>query len=437
MVPIEELRIGIIGSVDSGKSTLTGVLTKDILDDGRGFARSKILHYPHEKESGRTSSVAQHFIRNRIIKEDIKNINYDDDTIKGNDENIIKGKAVEHTIGFIDLAGHEKYLKTTVCGINRCLIDYACVVIGSNMGVLRMTIEHIGIAISMNIPIFIVMTKIDLAPPNIRQKTYKDILSLLNKRGGNRIPILIKNREHLTKLSQYYDKKDYITPVPIFQVSSVHGNGLDILKGYINNLQCYHDYEYLKTKDANFIIETTFIIKGLGMVISGIMQYGIIKMGDILHIGPFGNEYYKVMIKSIHNNFRENIPYLEAGQTGCFNIKVMNRPYFKRENIRKGVRIMQSPKIYTHFSAIIKILHHPTTIKAKYQPTIHCGAISQVASICNITDLDGNPKEYLRLGDKAIVEFKFCFRPEYIQPDTMMIFREGKTKGIGKIIKVY
>ena len=42
-VPIEELRIGVIGSVDSGKSTLTGVLTKDILDDGRGFARSKNL----------------------------------------------------------------------------------------------------------------------------------------------------------------------------------------------------------------------------------------------------------------------------------------------------------------------------------------------------------------------------------------------------------
>ena len=54
-VPIEELRIGVIGSVDSGKSTLTGVLTKDVLDDGRGFARSKILRYPHEKESGNVS----------------------------------------------------------------------------------------------------------------------------------------------------------------------------------------------------------------------------------------------------------------------------------------------------------------------------------------------------------------------------------------------
>ena len=100
-----------VGSVDSGKSTLTGVLTKDVLDDGRGLARSKILRYPHEKESGRTSSVAQHFIRKRIVKEEIKNSNYDDkinngtndDKINSSDgEQCINEQEVEHTIGFID-----------------------------------------------------------------------------------------------------------------------------------------------------------------------------------------------------------------------------------------------------------------------------------------------------------------------------------------------
>ena len=244
-VPIEELRIGVIGSVDSGKSTLTGILTKNILDDGRGLARSKILRFPHEKESGRTSSVAQHFIRKRNIKEEIKNSNYDDkindntgntgntdntgdteNTDNTGDTEISTKKEVEHTIGFIDLAGHEKYLKTTVSGINRCYIDYACVVVGSNMGVLRMTIEHIGIVISMNIPTFIVMTKIDLAPPNIRQKTYQDILKLLKKKANNSSPILIKDEAGLQRVAQYYNDGDYMTPIPIFQVSSVHGLSL-------------------------------------------------------------------------------------------------------------------------------------------------------------------------------------------------------------------
>lgn len=37
-----EIRVAIIGNVDSGKSTLVGVLTRAILDDGRGLARSKV-----------------------------------------------------------------------------------------------------------------------------------------------------------------------------------------------------------------------------------------------------------------------------------------------------------------------------------------------------------------------------------------------------------
>ena len=34
-----DIRVAVIGNVDSGKSTLVGVLTKGIMDDGRGFAR--------------------------------------------------------------------------------------------------------------------------------------------------------------------------------------------------------------------------------------------------------------------------------------------------------------------------------------------------------------------------------------------------------------
>lgn len=38
----QEVRVAIIGNVDSGKSTMVGVLTRSMLDDGRGLARSKV-----------------------------------------------------------------------------------------------------------------------------------------------------------------------------------------------------------------------------------------------------------------------------------------------------------------------------------------------------------------------------------------------------------
>ncbi len=52
-----DTRIAMIGNVDSGKSTLIGVLTNAALDDGRGAARGLVLKHRHEQENGRTSAV--------------------------------------------------------------------------------------------------------------------------------------------------------------------------------------------------------------------------------------------------------------------------------------------------------------------------------------------------------------------------------------------
>ena len=54
-----DIRVAIIGNVDSGKSTLVGVLSKGELDDGRGAARLKVFNFTHEAENGRTSSIGQ------------------------------------------------------------------------------------------------------------------------------------------------------------------------------------------------------------------------------------------------------------------------------------------------------------------------------------------------------------------------------------------
>jgi hypothetical protein len=53
----DDVRVAMIGNVDSGKSTLIGVLTHASLDDGRGGARKLVLKHRHEQENGRTSAV--------------------------------------------------------------------------------------------------------------------------------------------------------------------------------------------------------------------------------------------------------------------------------------------------------------------------------------------------------------------------------------------
>jgi GTPase len=43
--------------------------------------------------------------------------------------------------------------------------------------------------------------------------------------------------------------------------------------------------------------------------------------------------------------------------------------------------------------------------------------------------------ELLRSGDRACVRFRFLQRPEYLTPGTRFVFREGRTKGIGMVVK--
>ena len=52
------IKIAVAGNVDSGKSTLAGVLLNDCLDDGRGKCRSMILRNKHELDTGRTSCIS-------------------------------------------------------------------------------------------------------------------------------------------------------------------------------------------------------------------------------------------------------------------------------------------------------------------------------------------------------------------------------------------
>ena len=189
---------------------------------------------------------------------------------------------------------------------------------------------------------------------------------------------------------------------------------------------------FIPWNNSVFIIDEAFKVVGVGLVVSGLVKEGIIRIGDKISIGPFMGKFKEVIVKSIHDNFRNNIEYLEAGFSGCLNIKPVNskKEPINKTMIKRGKVCLKTPKCIREFEAEITILHHPTTIKVNYQPFIHCGPVRQCARICHMD------KQLIRTGDKAIVKFKFMFHPEFVETDSTLIFREGKTKGIGKIISV-
>nr|XP_020473517.1 GTP-binding protein 1-like isoform X1 [Monopterus albus]XP_020473519.1 GTP-binding protein 1-like isoform X2 [Monopterus albus]XP_020473520.1 GTP-binding protein 1-like isoform X1 [Monopterus albus] len=414
-----EVRVAVVGNVDAGKSTLLGVLTHGELDNGRGFARQKLFRHKHEMESGRTSSVG-----NDILGFDHEGqvVNKPDSHGGGLDWTKICEKSSK-VITFIDLAGHEKYLKTTVFGMTGHLPDFCMLMVGSNAGIVGMTKEHLGLALALNVPVFVVVTKIDMCPANILQETLKLLQRLLKSPGCRKIPVLVQNKDDVIVTASNFCSERMC---PIFQISNVTGENMDLLKMFLNLLSSRTTFS--NDEPAEFQIDDTYSVPGVGTVVSGTTLHGVIRLNDTLLLGPDPlGIFIPIAVKSIH---RKRMPVREVhgGQTASFALKKI-----KRSSIRKGM-VMVSPKLMPQatweFEAEILVLHHPTTISPRYQAMVHCGSIRQTATILSMN------KECLRTGDKATVHFRFIKTPEYLHCDQKLVFREGRTKAVGTITKL-
>lgn len=427
---MKEVRVATIGNVDSGKSTLVGVLTKCILDDGRGYARQLVFNFDHEKGSGRTSSVTQEIMG-------FKNNKQVEPHKTTDKKNTLWSKIVKDSdkiVSLIDLCGHEKYLKTTIFGLTGLVPDYAMIVIGANMGVQRMTKEHLGIALALKVPIFIAITKVDIAPPEIYKQTIDYITKVLRSKGAQKMPIIVREADDI---SVYAESMVSDRVCPIFSVSSVSGEGIEQLRSFMGLLQSRNAQNSNSVKSSQdkveFLIDGSFNVKGVGLVLSGTLVSGTVTVGQILLLGPDKKgDFRQVVVKSIHFK-RSSVEEVGSGNSACFHVKAKDKESLKSTDIRKGMVILDkdsNPKAAMEFEAEVVILHHATTIKTKYQAVIHTGVVRQTAQVLSMTS------ELLRTGDKGTVRFRFMRSPEYLHEGAAILFREGRTRGLGQISKI-
>ena len=289
-----------------------------------------------------------------------------------------------------------------------------------------MTREHLLLALILKLPIIFVISKIDLCPNEVLQNTLKDINLILKRYKCNK-KIVELSEDNMLDLCDLNNKNVF----PILKVSNTTGLNIDLLKNYLGNLKVDKDWDALKDKNALVLIEDIFFVNGVGIVISGTVNSGTVKKGHKYMIGPFSGIFREVIIKSIHNNFREFEDEIPCGRSGCFNIKTNEKKFnLKKTVLKRGMMLIDvnsDEHTYMEFRAKVKILHHPTTIKQNYETMIHCGTIKQVAKIIFIE------KDLLRTGDQSNVIFRFKRKPEFIQKNKQIIFREGKTKGVGVV----
>jgi GTPase len=268
---------------------MIGVLSQGKLDDGRGKLRTVVFNHKHEHQTGRTSSIGQQIV------------GFDDKGVCVNhtfEHSFTWGDIIEKSfkiISFLDLAGHEKYIKIAVEGMTGHMPDYCLLLVGSNMGVTIMTKEHFGIAMGLKIPLLVVITKIDLCPENVLKQTLADVQYLLKK--GRKTPFIVRTKDDMITVIKNFSN-DRV--VPIILVSNVSGENLDLLRMYLNFAPPRIQWEMLTDKPTEVLVDQTYFVTGVGTVVSGTVMAGKVTPGSSLLLGPDSSgAFVPAAIKSI------------------------------------------------------------------------------------------------------------------------------------------
>ncbi|XP_041640375.1 GTP-binding protein 2b isoform X2 [Cheilinus undulatus] len=408
-----DLRVAVLGNVDSGKSTLLGVLTQGELDNGRGRARLNLFRHLHEIQTGRTSSISFEILGFNSKGEVV---NYSESRTA---EEICESSS--KMITFIDLAGHHKYLKTTIFGLTSYCPDFAMLVVSANTGIAGTTREHLGLAMALKVPIFIVVSKVDLCSRGTVDRTVRQLERVLKQPGCNKVPMVISNPDDAVTAAQQFA-----------QSACVSGESLDLLKVFLNilpPLSNSKEQEELMQQLTEFQVDEIYSVPDVGTVVGGTLYSGVCREGERLVVGPTDEgRFLRLKVGSIQRN-RSACRVLRAGQAATLALG-----NFDRSLLRKGM-VMVSPKmnptICCQFEAAIVLLFHAKTFRRGSQVTVHVGNVRQTAIVeC----LHG--KEELRTGERAVVRFRFIKHPEYLRLGAKLLFREGVTKGIGHVARL-
>ncbi|MCD6458821.1 MAG: hypothetical protein DRJ39_04020 [Thermoprotei archaeon] len=418
-VPPVYIVVTVLGNVDAGKSTLVGVLCTGSLDNGNGLAMKKVARYLHEIETGRTSSVSTQYLgfdnHGRIVNYEILHP-LDEAEIYLSSSKII---------ALVDLGGHERYLRTTIRGVMSRRPDYAMLVVAANAGLSRMGREHLGVCIVLKIPIFIVVTKIDLVAKEVLEATLDEIYRVLKMPGVSKIPLTVKDIDDIAVAVHHMTSGRV---VPIFLASNVTGYGLDLLCKFLNFLPPRMDWHFQTSKPFLMYIEDVFNVRGVGPVVGGIIREGSIAVDDLVQLGPFKDGSWRlVRIRSIQVN-RVNVNRAVAGQDATFAISNI-----KYDELEKGMVLLDKrleTRSVRKIKARITILKHPTTIRKGYQAVLHLESVRSTVTFVHLE------KEPMRTGDTGNVILEFNYHPWFIREGDIFVLREARTRAIGRVLEI-
>ncbi|EME40360.1 hypothetical protein DOTSEDRAFT_74981 [Dothistroma septosporum NZE10] len=366
----EQLRITLTGPTMSGKSTLLGTLTTSTLDNGRGKSRLSMLRHRHEITSGVTSSVTQELLGYQDTADGaVEVVNYATENIASWID--IHAAAAGSRLVFVsDSAGHPRYRRTTLRGLVGWAPHWTLLCIPADdtedntpqvsvksgsphsaaVPDMDLSGAQLDLCLRLNLPLVIVITKLDLASRGGLRESLTKVLDAL-KRAGKR-PAIIPNKpgeiaeDHLQRLPAALIETAYNTAlpllndarqvVPIVLTSAVEGNGVGNLHALLHELPLP---AAVGTESVQTSLITIFNVEDIyskpaevaGVIVSGHLRCGQITVGDTIVVGPFsGHEHGEDSEDSDERPLRRASSGLPTSRSfpGALRDSLLNRAHF-------------------------------------------------------------------------------------------------------------
>ncbi len=297
--------------------------------------------------------------------------------------------------GIIDVPGHKDFINTMVSGA--CGIDLVLLVIAADSGIMPQTVEHANIIKALGITKGIVaLTKTDLVDDELIEMARYEISDFLDKTS-------IKDAE-------------------IIGVSSVTSSGIDKL---INTIYKYiQEIEEKGSKGLfRMYIDRIFTVKGHGIVVTGSVLGGNIKIGQDIYLLPGINQ--KLRIRSIERH-GQSVDGVIAGDRAAINLTGLKNEDFKRGMIISDRQLYETKLL----DAAISLFETSPPLPLWSNIIFISGTFESQARM-HLLD-----KENLNAGDEAIIQIHLS-KPGILLNSDRFIIRNSSgdiTLGGGYVI---
>ncbi len=272
-------------------------------------------------------------------------------------------------IGFVDVPGHERFVKNMLAGVGG--IDIVLLVVAADESVMPQTREHFEICRLLGIPHgLIALTKADAVDEEILE---------------------------LVKLEvEEFVSGSFLDGAPMIPVSSVTGAGTaelcQALRGVARDVEERDDSELLRLP-----VDRVFTMKGFGTVVTGTLASGQLRVEAPVEILP-GRQQARVRNLEVHG---ESVDLARAGQRTAINLGGI-----AKADLERGMCLAE-PNAFAptvQFDARIELLPSAKPLKHAAPVHVHLGTAETVGR-AYLLDAAGR-RSSLKPGESAFVQLR-------------------------------